>query len=138
MKNKILFISIYVLAFAVTVFNLVFSFKNYLFPNINDLPKGALVSETASPSGEKIVSVYLVKNGFGTAIRGTLYSKGKKEKTVFWQTGIDAVNITWQGEEVIYFDNIPIDGNGATPYDCRKGTSLFTDGALANTGINHE
>lgn len=134
MKSKILFYFVYIAALFVTVFNVFFSIKNYLLPDINDLPKGELIQSVDSPSGKKKVNVYLVKNSMGEAIRAELTDKlGKADaKNIFWQTEMSNVNITWKIDGVIYFDNIPISGTGEMPYDCRKGTSLFTDGALAN------
>lgn len=130
MKNRAFFLTVYILALAVTLVNVFFIIKNYLYADINDLPEGTLVSETVSPSGKKTVKVFLVKNSIGTGIRGELFEEGKKPRNIFWQTGIDSINVTWNDESIIYFDNVPIPGSGDAPYDCRRGTSLFTDGAL--------
>ena len=70
MKKKIFFSAVYVLALVITLVNVVFSLKNYLFSDINELPRGKWISQEVSPDGEKTVDIYLVKNCLGTAIRG--------------------------------------------------------------------
>lgn len=136
MKNKYAFLLLYIAALIISLINTAFSLKNYLFADINELPAGRLVAEVPSPTGEKTVNVYLVKNSLGSAVRGELVLKSGEAKNVFWQTDIDGVNVTWGNEELIFFNDVPISGDGSHSYDCRRGTSLFTDGSLENDRLN--
>lgn len=136
MKNgKFLFVTVYILALIVSVVNVVFAIKNTLFYDINELPEGTMISQTPSPSGERVVTVYLVENSVGSGIRAELSINGGKPKNIFWQTGIDKIDVTWADESAIFFNSVPIDGSGKAPYDCRNGKSLFTDGALETERI---
>ena len=137
MKKKALFYAVYLLALAVTLVNVVFSLKNYLFSDINELPRGKWIAQQASPAGDKTVDIYLVKNSMGTAIRGELNFSNGERKNIFWQTGISEVRVRWVGDDEIYFNNVPLSGNGDNTYDCRRGTSLFTDGALENERLKY-
>ena len=138
MKNKTLFLAVYVLAFAVTFVNIVFSLKNYLFSDINDLPRGKCVESVSAPGGYKTVDIYLVKNSLGTAVRGELtFADTGEHKNIFWQTGISKVIVRWENDDVIFFNDVPISGNGDNSYDCRRGTSLFTDGALEDERLRN-
>ncbi len=138
MKKKLLWRAVYVLAFAVTLVNVIFSLKNYLFADINDLPRGKCVSSVSSPDGYRTVDVYVVKNSLGTAVRGELtFTETGEHKNIFWQTGISKVYVHWEGDEVVYFNEVPVSGNGANSYDCRRGTSLFTDGALEDERLRN-
>ncbi|MBR0466240.1 MAG: hypothetical protein IJJ40_01945 [Clostridia bacterium] len=135
MKKRVFFLSVYFLAFLITAVNVFFSLKNYLVVDINELPVGTLVSETASPSGEKEVKVYRVENTLGTAIRGELIIGGTPHN-IFWQTGIDDISVEFTSDEIVQFNNVPLVADGKNSYDCRKGTALFTGGALEDELIN--
>ncbi len=130
MKRNWFFKTVYILAAITVVVNTYFSIKNSLFANINDLPEGKLKYSSQSPSGDKTFNVYLVDNILGTGLRGEIESGGKK-KNIFWQTDIEAVETVWENDEILLLNNIPVSAKGDKVYDCRRGTSLFTDGAVA-------
>ena len=136
MKKNAPFLILYVIALVITAVNTFFSMKNYIFSDINALPQGEFVSEEVSPSGNKSVKIYLVENSLGTAIRGELKTGPTSCKNIFWQTGIKDVTVHWQDDDLVYFNNVPISGNGNMPYDCRRGTALFTDGALEDERLD--
>lgn len=129
MKKKYAIFILYIAAFLITAVNTFFSLKNYLFTDINELPKGEIVSEQSSPSGDKTVNVYLVKNSIGTAIRGELVMNGSKTN-IFWQTGISEIGVRWGNNDIVYFNNVPVFCDGEKSYDCRRGTSIFDDGSI--------
>ena len=137
MKNKAVFITVYILALIVTLVNTFYSIRNYLFADMNELPVGEFVSEHASVEGDRTVEIYLVKNSLGTAVRGELVFSSGDRKNIFWQTGISGVNVRWGPDNVSFFNNVPLSGNGDNSYDCRRGTSLFTDGALENDRLKY-
>ena len=135
MKKRAFFLSVYILAFLIAVVNIFFTVKNYLIVDINELPTGTLISEASSPSGEKTVKIYRVENSLGTAIRGELVLNGKAQN-IFWQTDITDISVHFTNNDTVYFNNVPIIANGKYSYDCRKGTALFTGGALEDELIN--
>ncbi len=130
--SKYVLRGVYILALAVTVVNLLFSVKNYLFPDIGDLPEGTLKTTAVSPSGKQKVNVYRVDNRVGSGVRAELVDASGSARNIFWQTDLENVDIRWDHEEIITFNGVPVSAEpDGAPYDCRRGISLFTDGALA-------
>lgn len=137
MKTKPLFIIIYVVTLAITLVNLFYTIKNGLFADINKLPKGEMLYTTSSPDGDMEISVYCVKNSLGSAVRAELKTNGKSTN-VFWQTGIDTVEVNWVNNDVAVINSIPLDVSHGGFYDCRNGVSLFSEGAIEGEGFVDE
>ncbi len=134
MKNLV-FKFLYVFAAVVIVVELGFTIKGSLFTDISRLPVGTLKSTRVSPSGEKIMNIYLVKNNLGNAIRGEIIEDNKKHN-IFWQTGIDEVEALWLNEETVVINEIPLNADDTFGYDSRRGYSLFDEGSLEQNFTN--
>lgn len=137
MKTKPFFLIIYVITFIITVVNMFFTIKSSLFADINELPKGEIMYSVTSPIGNKIVNVYRVENTLGTAIRAELRTNGKN-KNVFWQTGVENVEVYWENNDVAVINSIPLNVSNGGFYDCRNGVSLFSAGAIEGEGFVDE
>lgn len=134
MKTKPLFIMIYVFTLVITLVNLFFTVKSSLFADINKLPQGKIISTVSSPTGDKVINVYCVENSLGSAVRAEVKTKDKTSN-IFWQTGIDSVEVIWANNDVAVINSIPLDVCHGGFYDCRNGVSLFKDGALEGEGF---
>lgn len=134
MKN-IGFKLLYVITAIIIVVELVFSVKGSLFTDIAQLPAGALESSSVSPSGEKTLNIYVVKNNLGAAIRGEISTKDNRYN-IFWQTGIDTVEVAWLDDTTVVINEIPLNANDTFGYDCRRGYSLFDEGSLEQNFTN--
>lgn len=128
MKN-IAFKSMYFLALAVLVVNLVFAVKNGAFYYIDELPSGKLMYTLDSPDGEKTLNVYLVENKIGAAVRGEVVCGDERPYNIFWQTDTDSVKSSWIDENIVVINDVILDVRIST-YDSRRGTSLFQEGAV--------
>lgn len=129
MIKKILLCTVYILAFAVTVFNLVYSIRGSVFSDINDLPKGDYVLSVASPDEKSTIKMYKIDNSIGKGVRCEL-KKGDKTRNIFWQTGITESAIIWQSNEVVDINGVLLNVTNNYSYDCRRGVSLFQEGAI--------
>lgn len=129
MKSNRLTRALFVIAFFVIIFNTVFAVTQSLFPKISDLPEGKLLKSYTSPGKSSRVDFYLIDNNLGTAIRGERVI-GDEHINIFWQTGIDNVAVQWVDEYGIMVNKIPISIR-TDKYDSRRGTSIFSDGVLA-------
>lgn len=129
MLKKYLFRTLYLLAFAVMIFNTVFSVVKSLTPDISDLPKGSLINSFASPNGNARIDIYVVNCNLGTAVRGD-YVHGDKHKNIYWQTGTNTAKVEWLSEKSILIDNIPLNVK-TDKFDSRRGTAIFSEGILA-------
>ena len=134
MKN-IGFKLLYIITTLVIIVELAFTVKNSIFTDIADVPTGTFVESYPCEYGDKKMNLYMVKNSLGTAIRGEIESNGKKHN-IFWQTGIEAVDVQWLNEDTIMINEIPLDVNDTFGYDCRRGYSLFDDGSLEENFTN--
>ncbi|MBQ6885353.1 MAG: hypothetical protein IJN56_06420 [Clostridia bacterium] len=135
---------LYLITAICIITELCFAVKGGLFTDISKLPTGTLVSESSSvsPSGEKSLNIYVVKNNLGVAIRGEISSPSGVHN-IFWQTGIDQVEAKWINDDTVLINEIPLDADDTFGYDCRRGYSLFDEGSLEQNftnfrGINEE
>lgn len=128
---------LYLITVIVIVVELGFTVKNSIFTDIADVPKGDFVESYPCDCGDKKMNVYLVKNSLGTAIRGEIETKDEKYN-IFWQTDIESVEVRWVGEDTVLINEIPLDANDKFGYDCRRGYSLFDDGALEENFTDFE
>ena len=126
---------LYAVTAIVVVAELCFAVKGSLFTDISKLPTGTPVSSSTSPSGEKTMNIYLVKNNLGVAIRGEIETNNTKHN-IFWQTGIDEVEAVWLNDDTVVINEIPLNADDTFGYDCRRGYSLFDDGALEQNFTN--
>lgn len=138
MKKNIFFICVYIIALAVTVFNLGATVKESLFSDISSLPTGEAAASFSSPKADKVINTYLVENSLGTAIRAEVSLKNGSKRNVFWQTDLDTVEVVWQTNSVVMINSIPIDVSNGGYYDCRRGKSLFQSGAIEGDGFVDE
>lgn len=120
---------LYFITVLVMIVEVGFSVKNSLFTDIADLPKGRFLQSFPYESGEKRMNVYLVKNNLGEAIRGEIENNGKAYN-IFWQTGINEVEVVWLNADTVVINEIPLNVNDTFGYDCRRGYSIFDEGAL--------
>lgn len=134
MKNLI-FKILYAVTAVIIIIELGFAIKGNLFSDIAQLPTGTLASSSDSPSGNKTMNIYLVKNNLGVAIRGEITENGKSHN-IFWQTGIDKVEAVWINEETVMINEIPLNSNDTFGYDSRRGYSLFDEGSLEQNFTN--
>ena len=136
MKN-IGFKIIYVITAIVVIVEMAFAVKGNIFTDISELPRGELQYSCSSPAGEKTMNIYLVQNNLGVAIRGEISTKAETYN-IFWQTGIDSVEAIWVNENTVMINEIPLNADDKFGYDCRRGYSLFDDGALEQNFTNFE
>lgn len=136
MKN-IGFKLLYVITAVVMLIETGFSVKNSLFTDIADLPTGKLLYTEESPSGNKHLNVYVVKNNMGEAVRGEIATK-TGSYNIFWQTDIETVDAFWLDEKNVVINDIILDSNDTFGYDCRRGYSLFDEGSLEQNFTNYE
>lgn len=129
MKNRVLARALYILAFLIMFVNTAFAVSHSLFPDIADLPEGKLIKSCVSPQGSYQVNFYLVSNNLGSAVRGERIV-GDKHVNIFWQTGVKNVTVQWVNEGGILVNQIPLNLK-TDKYDSRRGTSIFSDGVLA-------
>ncbi len=134
MKN-IGFKILYVVATLVIVADIVFAVQGSLFTDIAELPAGTLQASSVSPSGEKTMNIYMVKNNLGVAIRGEIVN-GDNSHNIFWQTGIEDVEALWLNNDTVVINDIPLNADDTFGYDCRRGYSLFDEGSLEQNFTN--
>ena len=136
MKN-IGFKLLYVITVLVMFVEIGFAIKGSLFTDISDLPTGKLVQQLPSPDGNRNMNVYVVKNNIGDAVRIEI-AQGQEAYNIFWQTGIDTVEVEWTNNDTILINDIPRDANDRFGYDSRRGYSLFDEGSLEDNFTNFE
>ncbi|MDO4608210.1 MAG: DUF5412 family protein [Clostridia bacterium] len=127
---------LYFITAVVIIVELGFTVKGSLFTDIAELPVGTLTHTAVSPSGERIMNIYLVKNNVGVAVRGEI-TKGGKSHNIFWQTGIDNVQAVWIDDKTVLINEIPLEADDTFGYDSRRGYSLFDEGSLEQNFTNY-
>lgn len=128
---------LYILAALIIFTDVGFAVKGSLFSDIADLPQGTLQNTLYSPSKEKVMNVYVVKNNLGNAVRVEIADEDKSHN-IFWQTGIDMVEAKWTNDDTVMINDIPLDANDTFGYDCRRGYSLFDEGSLEQNFTSYE
>lgn len=126
---------LYIITALVVIVELAFAVNGGLFTDIAELPTGTLASSSASPSGEKKLNIYVIKNNLGVAIRGEI-SNGDNTHNIFWQTGIEEVEAVWLNDDTVVINEIPLNADDTFGYDCRRGYSLFDEGSLEQNFTN--
>lgn len=130
-KTEIILRCVYLLTAAVIIFNLVYSVRDSLFFNLDDLPAGQKILAVNSPEGDKTLTLYLVENSLGTAIRAAVCDTPDGEPyNIYWQTGTDLTDAVWLADGVVQINNVMIDPQNGGTYDCRRGYSLFQEGSF--------
>ena len=132
MKRNIFFKCFYVLAAIILIFNVVYSLRDELSFSSKELPEGTLCEEFLSPAGDKKISMYLVENCLGKAVRAECTSlKGEADtKNIYWQTDTDVMTVEWLNNSSVLVNGVPLSTNSEYAYDSRNGASLFREGAL--------
>lgn len=136
MVKSIVIRTLYVLAFLVIILNTAISVYESLNPDINNLPKGELLSSCNSPNGDSRIDLYVVKADFGSAVRGE-YVTGDTQRNIYWQTGTDTANVEWLSEKSILIDTVPLNVK-TDMFDSRRGTAIFSEGVLAENINDNE
>ncbi len=136
MKN-IGFKILYIITAIIIFIELGFAVKGELFTDIEKLPKGELSYSAVSPSGEKVLNVYLIENSLGSAVRCEI-STADDTHNIFWQTEITSVNAEWLDEQFIEINGIKLNCDDRFGYDSRRGYSLFDEGALEQNFMNEQ
>ncbi len=108
MKEKKLLIIFAVLAAIVTIFNAIGNVCDTFFYSMDDLPEGTFMEVYESPDGQNEVSVYLVDNALGTAIRCDVTCDGGY-KNIYWVTGIDSAKVTWKSNSRVTINGVTLD-----------------------------
>lgn len=134
MKN-IGFKIIYILTTIVVIVELCCAINGSLFSDISKLPKGDQINSTVSPSGEKTLNIYVVKNNLGSAVRGEIVTEDSCYN-IFWQTGIDNVYTQWLDDSTVLINEMPLSADDTFGYDCRRGYSLFDEGSIEENFTN--
>lgn len=125
MKEKKLLIIAAIFAAIVTIFNTVGTVCDAFFYSMDDLPEGNFLESYASPDGKNEVSVYLVDNALGTAIRCTL-NQGDEYKNIYWVTGVDSAKVTWKSNSRVTINGVTLDiADGS--YDSRRVNEELDD-----------
>ena len=129
MKKNIPLKIFYFLVAAVAVFNVIANIYESVYFDIAELPAGSLVYTCKSPDDKRILNIYRVENSLGSAIRGEVVLEGKSNN-VFWQTNLDSVSASWIDKDLVKIDDLVLDVAHNGNYDCRRGKSLFQEGAV--------
>ncbi|MBE6728322.1 MAG: hypothetical protein E7562_06730 [Ruminococcaceae bacterium] len=132
MKKKILSF-VYILTAIVVAINTFFSVYDSLYFTMDDLPEGEEIYSVASPSGNQVLTVYSINNSLGTAVRAAV-KNGKKVRNLYWQTGLSQVDSGWINEGTVVINDVRINVKNGS-YDCRKGYSIFSEGALEGKDV---
>ncbi len=127
--KKVCFNLLYAVTAIVVVINTFMSIKTSIFFDIEDLPKGEKIYSVSSPDGDRKLTMYLVSNNLGTAVRGSVDDKNGS-RNVFWQTDIESIKASWLNNNVIIINDMELDVSKGGNYDCRRGISLFQEGAV--------
>lgn len=138
MKKEIPFKIFYLLAAVVVILNLVITIRESAFFNIQELPAGRLMYSCESPQGERTLNVYRVENALGTAIRGEVVKQDGERQNVFWQTNLENVEVSWLDDSTVVIDSLILNVAKGGSYDCRRGTSLFQEGAVEEAYVTEE
>lgn len=95
----------------------------WLFFDISRIPKGDLIDEIKSPSGEYTLRVYLVNGGATTsyAIRGELvYNlRDKKPKNIYWSYKESSAVVEWIDDHTVDINGHILDVRNQV-YDWRR------------------
>ena len=126
---------LYLITALIIIANTAVGVKNELFTDIDRLPEGTLAFSVENPTGSRKMNVYVVSNNLGDAVRGEIVDQNESYN-IFWQTGIDNVEVYWADEKNVVINNIPLDASDKFGYDCRRGTSLFDEGSLEQNFVN--
>ena len=135
MKKNIPLKIFYFLVAAVAVFNVISNIYESVYFNIEKLPTGSLVYSCKSPDDKRTLNIYRVENSLGSAIRGEIVMD-EKSNNVFWQTNLDDVSASWIDKNLIKIDDLVLDVAHNGNYDCRRGKSLFQEGAVEKTYVS--
>lgn len=138
MKKEIPFKIFYLLAAVVVILNLVITIRESAFFNIEELPSGRLLYSCESPQGKRTLNVYRVENALGTAIRGEVVKQDGERQNVFWQTNLENVEVSWLDDSTVVIDSLILNVAKGGSYDCRRGTSLFQEGAVEEAYVTEE
>ena len=131
MKKKVFLAIVYGLAFVITAINLMFSVKEALYADIEELPPGKLVQSIPNEDGKYILNIYLVENSLGKGIRGEIV-KGDDRENIYWQTGIDEAAVFWENKKTVVINSVYLDVRRGDTFDCRSDVSILqTDGHAA-------
>lgn len=129
MKKNALFMCFYLITFVVIIANSIYLVTSNVFVDISDVPNGEYVSSSFSPDKSCELKVYVVKTDIGKAVRVSRTQNGKTEN-VFWQTDVEAVDIKWHNERVVYINDIRLDFGLNETFDSRSIKSIFNDGIM--------
>lgn len=130
MKKNVFFAILYVLAFVTVAVNMVFTVKETIAPDIDQLPKGTLIVSVDSPEKEMTLNIYLVENSLGKGIRGEVFKDGKREN-VYWQTGIEKVNCGWHNKKTVVINSVFLNVVRGDKFDCRSDVSILQTNGLS-------
>ena len=128
MFKKILFRTLYIVAFLVIIANTAISAAKSLNPDINDLPKGELSVSYPSPDGNSRIDIYIVQSNFGSAVRGD-YVRGNEHKNIYWQTGADSATVRCLTDDTVTIDDVHLFINTEV-YDSRLSYAIFSGGII--------
>lgn len=127
--KKVPIILIYVLTVLVTFVNSFYMIKGAIFSDINDLPIGKYYNSYENTDNTAKINMYTIDNNLGCAIRCEL-TDGDTTRNVFWQTGIENADVYWEDSKNVNINGVSIDVIDGGFYDCRRGISLFQEGAI--------
>lgn len=130
MKKAVLKI-LYIFAAAVVLCNLICCMRDNFILDMEELPSGTPTEIFVSPSGNRVLTVYLVKNSFGTAVRAALTENGKTDgRNVYWQVSTDRSEVHWLDEGNVSVNDVVINVGMGGSYDCRRGLSIIQEGSM--------
>ena len=113
-KNGRLIVSIALLIVAL------FAIYWFLFCDMGRLPRGDLIAEYPSPTGQYSIKIYKCSGNATTAdsIRGELV-EGNRKKNIYWEYKETDANVFWVSEYEVRINGIPLDVRKDT-YDWRR------------------
>lgn len=98
----------------IVIIVLILSYGTYrAFFDMDNLPKGKLISEVQSPDGKYTIKAYISDAGATTAyaIRGELdfNTKSRKPKNIYWNYREDKAVIEWIDNDTVVINGYKLD-----------------------------
>lgn len=134
-KGKIFFVCFYTLTALITLFNVVCNVWDSFDFSIDELPTGTEAYAITSPTEKRTLTVYRFRNALGDAVRAEVCEADGKPHNVYWQTGLSSVDSVWVSDEVVRINDVTINVARGGTYDCRRGQSIFREGALEGENV---
>lgn len=117
--KKVLFVALGVLILIAALVGIV---VYHFFFSMSNLPEGTFIKESASPSNEYVIKLYLVDGGatVSTAIRGELVTSTGEKRNIYWEYRVDTASIEWKDDHTVVINGHSLNLLNNDVYDWRR------------------